>query len=166
MKLMFYRKFLDRIVKHSDHRGTFYSLFGLTLCDTKRPVPVPRTWELKPFKGEFSYVFGDTKTWSVWGEPVTTYSIPEYIRTLHIRSINGREVCYTYVIYNLIKTTRRKRQFWKGVSTAMTEVRVIGEGIDERYCYTGALSNNKIRSRVPESRRAAHELKRILNRES
>lgn len=164
MHLLLFSKWKDRIVKHSDQRGTFYSLFGLTVCFPSQVSVIPHTWEIKPFKGELSRVTGVSKTWSVWGPEIVTNSDPVFSRTLHVNPAFNDPL--KLIVYHYIKTTKRKRQFWPGRRQTMTEVNVVGgTDIDERYCYKGTLSNNKIRSNVVTSMRAARELVRILNRE-
>lgn len=164
MRILLFRQWKDRLVKHSDQRGTFYSLFGLTLCFPNQVSVIPRTWEIKPFKGEISRIVGTCETWSIWGPEIVINSDPVFSRTLHVNPAFNDPL--TLIVYHYIKTTKRKRQFWTGQRQTMTEVNVVGgTDIDERYCYKGALSNNKIRSNVVASMKAARELVRILNHE-
>lgn len=164
MKIVLFRKWLDRIVKHTYQHGTFYSFFGLTICFPDQIGLVPETWEIKPFKGEISHVLVGEQTWSIWGPVAIKYSDPVFSRTLHLNTtLNGP---LTIVVYHCIKTTKRKRQFWKGTQQTMTEVNVLGNSVDERYCYKGTLSNKTIRSNVVTSMKTARELLRILNNET
>lgn len=164
MRILLFRQWKDRLVRHSDHRGTFYSLFGLTLYFPKQPSIVAHTWEIKPFKGEISRIVGVSETWSIWGPEIVINSEPVFSRTIHVNPTSNGPL--KLLVYHYIKTTKRSRQFWEGEHQTMTEVNVVGRDIDERYCYKGALSNNKIRSNVVASMRAARELVRILNNEN